>query len=258
MGIFIEKKCLNCGLDIKTYQKPTLNCRLKTDLSGINFNYLPPINICHSCNYIFYEDIKLNKKELNEYLQNKSYLSLFLMYKDIKPFFLVKYIYENQKESQKRINETLLYNYYYTENIDDLKYLVSNYKFLDVAWKEKMIIGEYFRQINEFQKANEIFNNLLECDNLKRDFIYLCEFQLELIELKNNNLMELPLNPIQRSSDIDYDIPSILRKNSKDNITNNKNKQNTYCLVRKFKFKFERECEIEDPFILRSKWDSYS
>ena len=96
------------------------------------------------------------------------------------------------QQDKNSIDTLLLFNYYYTKDLKDLYLLLKNYININLVensnkelFKMKMLEGEYFRRIGDFEKAKNIFESIVK---LSKDFNGLSYFQLKLIKNKNTNL----------------------------------------------------------------------
>ncbi|MGB3751811.1 MAG: hypothetical protein WA945_09610 [Arcobacteraceae bacterium] len=201
---FEEIECPNCGKQIKmTYKGSQLVLSHKTDLRSVGKSTPTPfINSCKYCKYTFFdENVELDKKLLSEYIQSDEYLNIFKKYKSIKNFLIIYHIYKNQKQEAKKLNLALLYTYYISNDLDDLKFLVENYKiFLETNTEitgdtlfANMLIGEYHRRIGDFITAKPIFEKIKIMNNdANSSFVSMCinmtNFQLKLIADKNCKL----------------------------------------------------------------------
>jgi hypothetical protein len=201
---FKEIECPNCGKQIKmTYKGSQSVLSHKTDLRSVGKSTPTPfINSCKYCKYTFFdENVEFDKKLLYEYIQSDEYLNIFKKYKSIKNFLIIYHIFKNQKMEAKKLNITLLYTYYISNELDDLKFLVENYKiFLETNTEitgdtsfANMIIGEYHRRTGDFSTAKPIFEKIKTMNNhASSSFVSMCinmsNFQLKLIADKNSNL----------------------------------------------------------------------
>jgi tetratricopeptide (TPR) repeat protein len=196
-----EIQCPNCNKEINiSYKSSQYIVNHKTDFSCLGACTSTPFtNTCENCNYVFFDENKKFKEEsLSSYIESDKYLELYKEHEDSKPFFIIYNIYKDQGKSQEETNLVLLYNYYKTNEMDDLKLLVDNYDvFLKTNSKKdevylfaNMLIGEYYRRIGEFEKAKEIFIKVKNIDTLENNYIPMCEFQLNLISEKNMKLEE--------------------------------------------------------------------
>jgi len=201
---FKEIACPNCGKQIKmTYKGSQLVLSHKTDLrSVVKSTPIPFITSCKYCKYTFFdENVELDKKLLSTYIQSDEYLNIFKKYKSIKNFLIIYHIYKNQKLEAKKLNLALLYTYYISNDLDDLRFLVKNYKiFLEKNTEitrdtlfANILIGEYHRRISDFITAKTIFEKIKTMNNdVNSGFVSMCInisiFQLKLIADKNSNL----------------------------------------------------------------------
>lgn len=191
--------CPNCNKTIEiTYKSSQYISGFKTDFSNLGACTSTPFyNTCNYCKFVFYdENIKFNKKILNNYIKSNQYISIYKKYIEKNPFYLIYSIYKNQKILQKEINFALLYNYYYTSTISDFELLIDHYiKFLETYTKidedfifTNIMIGEYNRRIGKLNEAKNIFIKIKyialkfkEEDDNDTSFVKMCDFQLKLI-----------------------------------------------------------------------------
>lgn len=199
----VELQCPNCHAKIKILKAPHSAGHFgsRTDLSGAGLALITPsISECRRCGYLFCDPkLVVDKEKLNSYIRSDEYKSL--LKSEDKKFLIVYSIYKNVGLPLKMQNKILLYNYYKTKEIEYLKLLADNYiSFLNehvVQDKDflfsKMMIGEYYRRIEEFEKSKEIF---LELVNLKiskeYEVVDKCKFQLHLIAEKDKELHKFP------------------------------------------------------------------
>jgi len=226
----MESKQTQCPSCAETIEVSCINSQCfvsyKTDLSCVGACRATPIIVnCQYCKYIFFdEEIGLDKKYLNTYIKSSKYLELYKKYKDSKPFIIIYNIYKNQEKAVEEINSTLLFNYYDTKKINDLKLLIDNYLTFVKLYRgqEKdeaylfanMLIGEYYRRTSQFDKAMDIFSKIKNMDvNFENKFIGMCDFQIKLISEVNIDLITYyNLEP-----DYSFKIP-ILDDNNLENI----------------------------------------
>jgi tetratricopeptide (TPR) repeat protein len=188
-------KCKNCQLEINITEIPCIAgiFGINTDLRSDGFGLKTPRIIkCKRCFYIFCDKrLNVDKNLLDAYIKSGEYKNL-LRYEE-KKYLVIYNIYKNIGLSLKMQNKILLYNYYDTKKLDDLKLLANGYKLFlqEHTQKDKdflfanMMIGEYYRRVGEFEKAKDIFTKLLDLDvSIEFDVVYKCRFQLKLIEDK--------------------------------------------------------------------------
>lgn len=196
--LFARKILINCpccNSETNYYKTPiaTFNMNLKTDLSYSRGGNRPAISHCKNCDYIYFDKtIFLDNNELKIFINSKEYKELFNTYYKIKSFYIIFKIYEYMQQDKNSIDTLLLFNYYYTKDLKDLYLLLKNYININLVensnkelFKMKMLEGEYFRRIGDFEKAKNIFESIVK---LSKDFNGLSYFQLKLIKNKNTNL----------------------------------------------------------------------
>lgn len=198
----IKVKCLNCQLEIKTGK---ISCGAgtfgkNTDLSGYGLAASKPIiTQCKRCSYLFCQTrLNVNYKLLSEYIKSEEYQKLLRT--NERKFLIIYHIYKNVNLPLVDQNKILLYNYYDTKNIDDLKRLVGGYRlFLKVhTLKDEefvfvsMMIGEYYRRTMQYDQAKEIFTKLINLTIAKElNILEMCYLQLELIQKQKNEIYNI-------------------------------------------------------------------
>ncbi len=193
-------KCNNCQLDVNITEVPCSAGRfgIKTDLRAGGFAVkTPPVIKCKRCFYMFCDKrLIVNEKLLDVYIKSGEYKNM-LKLEEEKKYLVIYNIYKNIGLSLEMQNKILLYNYYATKETDDLKLLADGYKlFLKEHTQEdkdflfaNMMIGEHYRRVGKFEKAKNIFINLLDLDvSIEFDVVYKCRFQLKLIEDKHQRV----------------------------------------------------------------------
>ncbi len=191
--------CKNCHLEVTIGVMPCSagTFGLTTDLRAGGFAVKsPPVIKCKRCFYMFCDRrLTVNKKLLHVYIKSGEYKNLL---RDEEKKYLVIYnIYKSIGLSIEMQNKILLYNYYATKEIADLKLLADGYRVFLYEHKQEdkdflfanMMIGEYYRRVGEFEKAKDIFTKLLDLDiTIEFDVAEKCMFQLELIKDQHQNM----------------------------------------------------------------------